>query len=76
VPNVDCGKFLPELLGCSAFAMSLVKIYLDAVTHQVITSEELAYLAGNQDCFDGSELKLSARLESLISSGTISVGSR
>ena len=56
--------------------MSLVKIYLDAVTHQVITSEELAYLSGNQDCFDGSELKLSARLESLISSGTISVGSR
>ena len=56
--------------------MSIVKIYLDAVTHQVITSEELAYLAGNQDCFDGSELKLSARLESLISSGTISVGSR
>ena len=56
--------------------MSLVKIYLDAVTHQVITSEELAYLVGNQDCFDGSELKLSARLESLISSGTISVGSR
>lgn len=56
--------------------MSLVKIYLDAVTHQVITSEELAYLAGNQDCFDRTELKLSARLESLISSGTISVGSR
>ena len=56
--------------------MSLVKIYLDAVTHQVITNEELAYLAGHQDCFDRTELKLSARLESLISSGTISVGSR
>ena len=76
MPNVDCRKFLPELLFSVGLAMSLVKIYLDAVTHQVITSEELAFLAGNQDSFDGSELKLSARLESLISSGTISVGSR
>ena len=32
--------------------MSLVQIYLDAVTHQVITSEELAYVAGNHDGFD------------------------
>ena len=56
--------------------MSLVQIYLDAVTHQVITSEELAYLAGHQDLFDRTELKLSARLEHLISSGTISVGLR
>ena len=31
--------------------MSLVQIYLDAVTHQVITSEELAYVAGNHDGF-------------------------
>ena len=56
--------------------MSLVQIYLDAVTHQVITNEELAYLAGHQDLFDRTELKLSARLEQLISSGTISVGLR
>ena len=76
MPDVDCRKLLPELLVSEDLAMSLVKIYLDAVTHQVITSEELAYLAGNQDCFDQTELKLSARLESLISSGTISVGSR
>lgn len=76
MPDVDCRKLLPELLVSVDLAMSLVKIYLDAVTHQVITSEELAYLAGNQDCFDRTELKLSARLESLISSGTISVGSR
>jgi len=76
VPDVDCRKLLPELLVSEDLAMSLVKIYLDSVTHQVITSEELAYLAGNQDCFDRTELKLSARLESLISSGTISVGSR
>ena len=56
--------------------MSLVKIYLDAVTHQVITNEELAYLAGNQDLFDRTELKLSALLERLISCGSISIGSR
>jgi hypothetical protein len=67
---------LPELSGSAGLAMSLVKIYLDAVTHQVITNEELAYLAGNQDYFDRTELKLSARLESLISCGTISIGSR
>ena len=42
--------------------MSLVQIYLDAVTHQVITNEELAYVAGNQDRFDRTELKLTARL--------------
>ena len=76
MPDVDCRKLLPELSVSEDLAMSLVKIYLDAVTYQVITSEELAYLAGNQDCFDRTELKLSARLESLISSGTISVGSR
>ena len=76
MPNVDSRKFLPELLLSVGLAMSLVKIYLDAVTHQVITNEELAYLAGHQDCFDRTELKLSARLESLINSGTISVGSR
>ena len=40
--------------------MSLVQIYLDAVTHQVITNEELAYVAGNQDRFDRTELKLTA----------------
>jgi hypothetical protein len=56
--------------------MSLVQIYLDAVTHQVITSEELAYVAGNQDDFDRTEQKLSARLEHLISCGSISVGLR
>ena len=76
MPDVDLRKLLPELLGSAGLAMSLVKIYLDAVTHQVITNEELAYLAGNQDCFDRAELKLSARLESLISCGTISIGSR
>ena len=56
--------------------MSLVQIYLDAVTHQVITSEELAFMAGNQDHFDRTEQKLSARLEQLISVGSISVGAR
>ena len=56
--------------------MSLVQIYLDAVTHQVITSEELTYLAGHHDQFDRTEQKLSARLEHLISSGSISVGAR
>ena len=56
--------------------MSLVQIYLDAVTHQVITNEELAYVAGNQDRFDRTELKLTARLEQLIGTGNISVGSR
>ena len=56
--------------------MSLVQIYLDAVTHQVITNEELAYVAGNQDCFDRTELKLTARLEHLIGEGSISVGTR
>ena len=56
--------------------MSLIQIYLDAVTHQVITREELGYLAGHHDQFDSTELKLSARLETLIKTGTISVGSR
>ena len=56
--------------------MSLVQIYLDAVTHQVITHEELAYLAGHQDRFDRTELKLTARLEHLIGAGSISVGAR
>ena len=56
--------------------MSLVQIYLDAVTHQVITNEELAYVAGNQDRFDRTELKLTARLEQLIGTGNISVGRR
>lgn len=56
--------------------MSLIQIYLDAVTHQVITREELGYLAGHHDQFDATELKLSARLETLIKTGTISVGSR
>ena len=46
--------------------MSLVQIYLDAVTHQVITSEELAYVAGHQEQFDRTERKLTARLEQLI----------
>ena len=76
MPDVDWLEVLPELSGLAYLAMSLVKIYLDAVTHQVITNEELAFLAGQQDCFDRTELKLSARLESLINSGTISVGSR
>ena len=56
--------------------MSLVQIYLDAVTHQVITSEELAFMAGNHDQFDRTEQKLSARLEKLINVGSINVGSR
>ena len=56
--------------------MSLVQIYLDAVTHQVITTEELAYVSGNQDVFDRTELKLTARLEHLIGVGNISVGTR
>ena len=56
--------------------MSLIEIYLDAVTHQVITSEELAFLSGNQDSFDRTERKLTARLQKLISSGSISVGVR
>ena len=46
--------------------MSLVQIYLDAVTHQVITSEELAYVAVHQEQFDRTERKLTARLEQLI----------
>ena len=56
--------------------MTLVQIYLDAVTHQVITNEELAYMAGNQDRIDRTELKLIARLKQLIGAGSISVGSR
>lgn len=56
--------------------MSLVQIYLDAVTHQVITSEELAFVAGQHDRFDRTERKLTARLEQLISCGNISVGLR
>ena len=59
-----------------ALAMSLVQIYLDAVTHQVITNEGLAYVAGNQDHFDRTELKLTARLEHLIGLGNISIGTR
>ena len=54
--------------------MSLVEIYLDAVTHQVITAEQLAFLSGNQDRFDRTERKLTARLEKLISCGNIIVG--
>ena len=56
--------------------MSLVQIYLDAGTHQVITTEELAYVSGNQDGFDRTELKLTARLEHLIGVGNISIGTR
>ena len=56
--------------------MSLVQIYLDAVTHQVITNKELAYVVSNQDRFDSTELKLTARLEQLIGSGNISIGTR
>lgn len=56
--------------------MSLVQIYLDAVTHQVITSEALAFVAGHHDRFDRTEQKLTARLEQLISCGSISVGLR
>ena len=56
--------------------MSLVQIYLDAVTHQVITSEELAFVAGHHDNLDRTEQKLSARLEQLISRGNISIGMR
>ena len=56
--------------------MSLVQNYLDAVTHQVITSEELAYVAGNHDGFDRTEQKLTARLERLTRSGSLSAGSR
>tara|TARA_B100000524_G_scaffold312266_1_gene189160 strand:+ start:674 stop:844 length:171 start_codon:yes stop_codon:yes gene_type:complete len=56
--------------------MSLVQIYLDAVTHQVITNEEIAYVAGNQDQFDQTELKLTARLEHLIGVGNIIIGTR
>ena len=67
---------LPGLNADDAEVMSLVQIYLEAVTHQVITSEELAFMAGNHDHFDRTEQKLSARLEQLISVGSISVGSR
>ena len=67
---------LPGLNTDDVEAMSLVQIYLDAVTHQVITSEELAFMAGNPDHFDRTEQKLSARLEQLISVGSISVGAR
>ena len=67
---------LPGLNADDVEAMSLVQIYLDAVTHQVITREELGYLAGHHDQFDATELKLSARLETLIKTGSISVGSR
>ena len=67
---------LPGFNAHDVDAMSLVQIYLDAVTHQVITSEELAFMAGNHDQFDRTEQKLSARLEQLISVGSISVGSR
>ena len=67
---------LPGLNANDVEAMSLVQIYLDAVTHQVITSEELAFMAGNLDHFDRTEQKLSARLEKLISVGSISVGAR
>ena len=56
--------------------MSLVQIYLDAITHQVITSDELAYVAGHQEQFDPTERKLTARLEQLIGAGNISVGTR
>ena len=69
-------SLLPGLNADDVDAMSLVQIYLDAVTHQVITSEELAFMAGNHDQFDRTEQKLSARLEQLISVGSISVGSR
>ena len=56
--------------------MSLVQIYLDAVTYQVITNEELAYVAGNHDRFDRTERKLTARLQKLIGAGNISIGTR
>ena len=56
--------------------LSLVQIYLDAVTHQVITNEELAYVAGNPERFDRTERKLTARLEQLIGAGNISIGTR
>ena len=56
--------------------MSLVQIYLEAVTHQVITSEELAFVAGHHDNFDRTEQKLTSRLEQLISCGNISIGMR
>ena len=56
--------------------MSLIQIYLDAVTHQVITSEELAFMAGHHDRFDRTEQKLNARLQQLISCGDISIGIR
>ena len=69
-------SLLPGLTIDDVEAMSLVQIYLDAVTHQVITSEELAFMAGNHDHFDRTEQKLSARLEQLISVGSISVGAR
>ena len=56
--------------------MSLAQIYRDAVTHQVITNAELAYVAGHQVQFDRTERKLTARLEQLIGAGNISVGTR
>ena len=67
---------LPGLNTDDVEEMSLVQIYLDAVTHQVITSEELAFMAGNHAHFDRTEQTLSARLEQLISVGSISVGAR
>lgn len=75
VPSV-AGLRLPGLRRIQVYPVSLVQIYLDAVTHQVITSEELAFMAGNHDHFDRTEQKLSARLEQLISVGSISVGAR
>ena len=72
----DQPSLLPGLPGDDVSSMSLVQIYLDAVTHQVITREELAYVAGTQDGFARTEQKLSARLDHLISCGSISVGLR
>ena len=54
---------LPGLNTDDVEAMSLVQIYLDAVTHQVITSEELAYVAGNHDPVSYTHLTLPTNRE-------------
>ena len=46
-----CSPVLPGWREIGDAEDVLVQIYLDAVTHQVITNEELAYVAGNQDRF-------------------------
>ena len=53
--------------------MSIVQIYLDAVTNFVITNDEIAYVNCNESYFDKTEMKLSSRLHKLINIGEISI---